>query len=62
MIHVVRLSVLQWQEKQRSTPECSKHDTCSTPECSSVARKTKDLNMIHVVRLSVLQWQEKQRT
>ena len=57
MIHVVRLSVLQWQEKQRST----KHDTCSTPECSSVARKTKDLNMIHVVRLSVLQWQEKQR-
>ena len=26
----------------------SKHDTCSTPECSSVARKTKDLNMIHV--------------
>ena len=59
MIHVVRLSVLQWQGK---TKECSKHDTCSTPECSSVARKTKDLNMIHVVRLSVHQWQEKQRT
>jgi hypothetical protein len=57
MIHVVRLSVLQWQEKQRS-----KHDTCSTRECSSVARKTKDLIMMHIVRLSVLQWQEKQRT
>ena len=54
MIHVVRLSVLQWQEKQRTMMH--------TPECSSVARKTKDLNMIHVVRLSVLQWQEKQRT
>ena len=57
MIHVVRLSVLQWQENKGP-----KHDTYSTPECSSVARKTKDLNMIHVVRLSVLQWQEKQRT
>ena len=56
MIHVVRLSVLQ---KKNKGP---KHDTCSTPECSSVARKTKDLNMMHVVHRSVLQWQEKQRT
>ena len=53
MIHVVRLSVLQWQENKGP-----KHDTYS--KCSS-SRKTKDLNMIHVVRLSVLQWQEKQR-